>query len=431
MKFQAVKGTYDILPQDQARWHHLYETASRVLGRAGVQEISPPIFEHSEVFVKSAGESSDLVVQKEMYSFEDLGGRQLTLRPEFTPGILRAYLEHGMHTWPSPVKLWAMGPVFRAEKPQRGRYRQFQQVDLEILGLTAPIIDAEAIALLYRVLSALGLEHLHVKLGSVGDVQDAKAYNAYLREQLGKQQSALSETSQERLRLNPMRVLDSKDPGDQEIIAHLKRPLDFLNVEAKAHFAAVQAYLRSWDIPFEVDPAIVRGLDYYRRTAFEIHHHGIGAQSAVGGGGRYDGMIESLGGPPTPGIGWGFGVERVLDALNQEQVKLPEAPLTQLYLVPLDDTAVAEVAQTAQHLRQALGVQHGYSRRKVAKGLRDAERSGARFAGLRGEGERQQGSYTLKDLLTGEQVEVAEKGVAAFVLERASKPSEPAAEIRA
>lgn len=422
MKFQAVRGTYDILPADQPRWTHVFEAAARVLGRAGVQELTPPVFEHSDVFVKAAGESSDLIVQKEMYTLTDAGERSLTLRPEFTPGVLRAYLEHGMYTRPAPVKLWSRGPVFRAERPQRGRFRQFQQVNCEVLGLASPLIDAETVALLYRVLQACGLKNLSVKLGSVGDPEDKAVYNRYLRDALGKRASELSETSQERLRLNPMRVLDSKDAGDQEIVATLKRPLEFLNDDARAHFYAVQTFLTDWGVPFEVDSSIVRGLDYYRRTAFEVHHAGIGAQSALGGGGRYDGLIEHLGGPATPGIGWAFGVERVLDAMVQDNVPQGAEAKPLLFLVPMDEAAIAEVARTAFTLRSLFAVQHGYKERNPGKGLRDAERSGARFAGLRGDRERERGVYTLKELGTGEQLEVAETDLESFLMARAETP---------
>ena len=422
MKFQAVKGTYDILPADQPRWTHVFRAAARVLGRAGVQELTPPVFEHSDVFVKAAGESSDLVVQKEMYTFTDAGGRSLTLRPEFTPGVLRAYLEHGLYTRPAPVKLWSRGPIFRAEKPQRGRFRQFQQLNCEVLGLDEPLIDAETVALLYRVLQACGLKHLTVKLGSVGDPEDKAAYNRYLRGELGQRADELSETSRERLRLNPMRVLDSKDAGDQQVVATLKRPLEFLNDDARAHFDAVKTFLTDWGVPFEVDASIVRGLDYYRRTAFEIHHAGIGAQSALGGGGRYDGLIEHLGGPATPGIGWAFGVERVLDALMQDDVTFEDEQRPLLFLVPLDETAVPEVSRTAFTLRSLFAVQHAYKARNPGKGLHDAERSGARFAGLRGDRERERGVYTLKDLASGEQLEVAETDLEAFLEARADAP---------
>ena len=413
MKLRAVKGTFDILPEDRARWRLVYNAAERVLTHAGVQEISPPIFETTEVFTKSVGASSDLVVQKEMYTFTDRGERSLTLRPEFTAGVLRAFIENGLYNRRSPVKLWSKGPVFRAENVQRGRFRQFHQINCEFLGLDTPLIDAEAITLLYNVLQACGLKNLTVKLGSVGDPEDRQRYNDYLRSELTV--ADLSETSQERLRLNPMRILDSKDAGDQEVIRGLERPLAFLNPDAKAHFEGVKGYLEAWDIPFDVDESIVRGLDYYRRTAFEIHHGGIGAQSALCGGGRYDGLVESLGGPQTPGIGWAFGAERVLDAMNEDGVTFPEAARPALFLVPMDEDAVAEVAQTALQLRQTFWVEHAYTKRNPGKGLKEADRAGAVYAALRGSKERQEGVYSLKHLASGEQTQVAEGELGSFL----------------
>jgi histidyl-tRNA synthetase len=415
MKLQAVKGTFDILPEDQTRWHYLRDVAATVLGRAGVREISTPIFEHHEVFVKSVGESSDLVVQKEMYTFEDAGGRRLTLRPEFTAGVMRAFIEHGMHTLPSPVKLWSTGPAFRAEKPQRGRFRQFHQVNCEFLGLDTPLIDAEAIAVLYRLLLACGIKNMQVQLGSVGDPEDRKAYNHYLRESLEPQQGQLSDASRERLRLNPLRLLDSKDANDQALLEPLKRPLDFLNDDAKQHFLQVANYLEQWQIPFDINDSIVRGLDYYRRTAFEIHHAGIGAQAALGGGGRYDGLIESMGGNKTPGIGWAFGIERVLDAMQQDAVSVPAAAGADVFLIPMDEAAIADVANLAYQLRQHFHVEHAYVKRNPGKGLRDADRAGAVYAALRGSQERQQHSYQLKHLASGEQTLVAEADLVTFL----------------
>jgi histidyl-tRNA synthetase len=408
MKLQAVKGTHDILPEQIPAWRAVRTAVASTLERAGVREIATPVFEHSEVFLKSVGDSADLVVQKEMYTFEDRGGRHLTLRPEFTAGVMRAFIEHGMHTRPVPVKLWSMGPAFRAENVQRGRFRQFHQVNCEILGLASPLVDAEAIALLYRSLEACGLRQLTVKLGSVGDPDDRTAYNAYLRNELEPHQDRLSETSRTRLAVNPMRILDAKHPGDLQLTRDLAKPLDFLGAAARDHFEAVQGFLRAWHIPFEIDPAIVRGLDYYRRTAFEVHHGAIGAQSALCGGGRYDGLVEILGGPETPGIGWAFGVERVLDAMAQDEVELPAPAPPDLFLVPLDGEAVAEVALAAARLRRSFHVEHAYVRRNVGKGLRDADRSGALFAGLRGPEERASGTYRVKHLASGDQHDVPE-----------------------
>lgn len=420
MKLQAVKGTQDILPSDQSLWRLVIGAAERVLGGAGAGKISTPIFEFSELFERSVGDSADLVVQKEMYTFSDRGGRELTLRPEFTAAVMRAFIEHGMHTRPQPVKLWSEGPLFRAENVQRGRFRQFHQVNYESVGSETPLADAEAIELLYRTLSECGLTRHRVKLGSVGDPSDRKAYNAYLRDELAPVAIELTPVSQERLRLNPLRVLDSKDAGDQALIAHLERPLDRLGNDARQHLAEVEAYLRDWGVPFDLDPAIVRGLDYYRRTAFEVHYDGIGAQSALGGGGRYDGLIELLGGPPLPATGWAVGVERILDALAQEQLDERPEPKPELFLVPLDDDAVSEAARLATELRrEGRRVEFAYQRRNPGKGLKDADRSGARFAGLRGGDERASGLWQLKDLLSGEQMAVSEERLRALLAETA------------
>lgn len=417
MKLRAVKGTSDRLPADQPRWQHLLQQAAMRFARAGVHELAIPIFEFAEVFERSVGESADLVVQKEMYTFEDRGGRRLTLRPEFTAGTLRAFIEHGMYTLPSPVKLWSHGPAFRAENVQRGRYRQFHQINLEVIGSASAIADAEAIALFADLLRDLGLRGVTVALGSVGDPEDRLAYNAYLRDALTPHAAALSETSRERLRLNPLRLLDAKDDGDQALMANLKRPLDFLNPAARAHFDAVASALRAWGVPFRVDAGIVRGLDYYRRTAFEIHAEGIGAQSALGGGGRYDGLIAQLGGPDLPGIGWALGMERVLDALVQAGIDGVDHPKPLLYLVPMDDDAVSEVAAIARALRRSARVEHGYAKRNPGKGLRDADRLGARFAGLYGAREREAGVLQVKHLASGQEWRLPVDSLSAEALE--------------
>lgn len=432
MKSQAVKGTFDILPaayaaqknsdvhRNNAGWRYIYAITEALLSQAGVLELTPPIIEHLEVFTKSAGESSDIVVQKELYSFPTGKDKMLALRPELTAGVMRAFIENGLHVQALPVKLWSRGPIFRAERPQRGRYRQFHQFNCEFIGLAEPMIDAEAIALLYSILSKLGLKNMQVKLGSVGDPEDRHAYNAYLREELGKRANELSETSQERLRLNPMRVLDSKDANDQALIADLKRPLEFLNAEAQAHFEGVRGYLELLDIPYAIDPAMVRGLDYYRRTAFEIHHENIGAQSALCGGGRYDGLIKSLGGQDMPGIGWAFGIERILDALQSDGVAFPAAKTSDCYLLPLDEAALDEVFALAFRLRQqGLQVQQSYKVRKVGKALQEADKAGARFAVLRGDNERAKGHYQLKDLHTGEQHALDESALLAHLHDNA------------
>lgn len=421
-KIQSVKGANDILPEQQDLWNQVVGAAAHVLGNAGAGRLSTPIFEYAELFERSVGEAADLVVQKEMYTFEDRGGRLLALRPEFTAGVMRAFIEHGMHTRPSPVKLWCWGPAFRAENVQRGRYRQFHQIDYEMVGIDTALADAETVQLMYQTLAACGLSGHVMKLGSVGDLEDRAAYNAYLRQQLAPRVGELSAVSRERLRLNPMRVLDSKDAGDQTLIAELERPLDRLGKGARGHFDTVCAYLEEWGVPYELDRGIVRGLDYYRRTAFEAHYADIGAQSALGGGGRYDGLMAEIGGPDLPAIGWAFGIERIIDALQQERDEAEgmAAGRSGLFLVPLDDEAVAEAAALAGRLREHGRVQFSYRRRQLGKGLQEADKTRASHAALRGQSERDSGAWLLKDLVTGEQRGVSESELGAVVARTAA-----------
>lgn len=420
MKIRSVKGTTDILPGRQGLWQGVIDAAATVLGRAGAGKLDTPIIEYAELFERGVGESADIVVQKELYTFEDRGGRTLALRPEFTAGVMRAYIENGMFTLPTPVKLWSHGPLFRAENVQRGRYRQFHQINFESVGLDTPLADAEAVQLLWTTLSACGLTGHGIKLGSVGDPADRSAYNEYLRDALAARAGELTHTSQERLRLNPMRLLDAKDRGDIAILAGLDRPLTRLGQPAKEHFDQVRAYLDAWGVPYQIDPGMVRGLDYYRRTAFEAHYSGIGAQSALGGGGRYDGLLAQLGGHDQPGVGWALGLERILDALEEESkadpavgpTNSPRPVAPSLFLVPLDDAAVAEAAALAQRLRAHGKVEYSYQRRNAGKGMKDADRSGASHAALRGGAERESSTWQLKDLTTGAQRAVTEQQLA-------------------
>ncbi|WP_022797869.1 histidine--tRNA ligase [Thermus islandicus] len=413
----AVRGTKDLFGKELKLHQHIVATARKVLEAAGALELITPVFEETQVFEKGVGASTD-IVRKEMFTFQDRGGRSLTLRPEGTAAMVRAYLEHGMKVWPQPVRLWMAGPMFRAERPQKGRYRQFHQVNYEALGSESPILDAEAIVLLYECLKELGLRRLKVKLSSVGDPEDRARYNAYLRELLAPHREALSEDSKERLSLNPMRILDSKSERDQALLEALgvKPMLDFLGEEARAHLKRVERHLERLSVPYELDPALVRGLDYYVRTAFEVHHEEIGAQSALGGGGRYDGLSELLGGPRVPGVGFAFGVERVALALEAEGFAPQEERGPDLYLVPLTEEAVEEAFYVAEALRPRLRVEYALSPRKPGRGVEEALRRNAAFAGFLGEDELRAGELTLKRLATGEQVRLAIPEVAGFLL---------------
>ncbi|WP_221088811.1 histidine--tRNA ligase [Deinococcus aquaedulcis] len=427
MAIKRPKGTEDHLPAGSpkltldvsAQTHAwLVQTARGVLERAGAQRIDTPLFEEAELVKRGVGGSTD-IVRKEMftvYYFGDHGG--YILRPEGTAGIVRAYLQNGLKQLPSPLKLWTHGPMFRAENVQAGRLRQFHQVDYEVLGSADALVDAEAIALMVQVVQALGLKGVRVKLGSIGDPEDREAYNEYLRGVFTPHIDALSEPSKDRLGRNPMRILDSKSEDDQALIARLGvRPmLDFLGQEARTHFEAVQRYLDTWDVAYDLDPSIVRGLDYYRRTAWELHHEGVGAKSALGGGGRYDGLAQELGSKETvPGIGWAFGVERLLLALEAEGRALPapEGPL--LYVAALDEQNVGYAATVALGARRVGRAEFAYRALKPGTAFRDAERRGARLVALIGSQEVEGDTLSIKNLVTGTQTSVHTRDLHTFL----------------
>jgi len=413
---KAVRGTRDLFGETLFYKRWIEDAARRVLEAAGALEIETPVLEEAPVFERGVGETSD-IVQKEMYAFTDRGGRRLVLRPEGTAGVMRAFLEHGMKVWPAPVKLYYRGPMFRAERPQKGRYRQFYQVGYEAVGLAEPAVDAEAIALLVDLLRALGLEDWTLKLGTVGDPEDRARYNTYLREALAPYREALSEDSRARLSRNPLRILDSKDEQDRAVLAEAGiRPLfDFLSPEAREHYRAVKDLLDALGIAFEEDPNLVRGLDYYARTAFEVHHRRLGAQAALGGGGRYDGLTALLGGPSLPGVGWAVGTDRLILALKTEGIPAPPPPGLDLFLVPLDEAAVAEALALAETLRPGFRVELAYQPRRPGKGIKEAEKRGARFVGFLGEGERARGTISVKRLATGEQHELPREALGSWL----------------
>lgn len=426
MAIQRPKGTQDHLPDGSPKlsldnrahaFSFVRETAQRILEHAGAQFIDTPLFEEAELVKRGVGGSTD-IVRKEMftvYYFGEHGG--YILRPEGTAGIVRAYLQNGLKQLPTPLKLWTHGPMFRAENVQKGRLRQFHQVDYEVLGSAEALVDAEAIALMVDVVKALGLKKVRVKLGSIGDPEDREAYNAYLRGLFIPHTERLSDDSRDRLTRNPMRILDSKSEGDQQLIAELqvKPMLDFLGAEAKAHFEQVQQYLNNWNVKYDIDPSIVRGLDYYRRTAWELHHEGVGAKSALGGGGRYDGLAEQLGGPLVPGIGWAFGIERLLLAMEADGVEIPAQNGPVLYVVALDDANVPYAASVAMSVRPLARAEFAYRAMKPGNAFKDAERRGARFAVLIGSEEVETDTLTVKNLGTGQQTTVNTRDLHAFL----------------
>jgi histidyl-tRNA synthetase len=395
-KFKAPRGTFDALPGSQPVRQRIEDTARRLLERAGYARIDTPVFEDTSLFARGVGESTE-VVQKQMFSFTDKGDRALTLRPEATASICRAYVEHGMQKLPQPVKLWTSGPFFRHERPQAGRYRQFTQIDAEAIGSDSPQVDAEMIVLACDLIAELGVEGVTLSIGSLGSVSSRAAYLDDLREYLRGHEGELAKEVRERIDLNPLRAFDSADEGTQKVMAEAPRLLDRLAPEDLDHFERVRELLAVAEVPFEVDDTVVRGLDYYTRTVFELHCDRLGAQSQIGGGGRYDGLIEQLGGPPTPAMGWALGVERVGLALDEGDTG-EEAARDGVFIVA-DDSERDRALSLAVELRRAgIRADLDLAGRSQKGQMKQADRSGSRYAlFLEGSG------ANLRDLETGDQ----------------------------
>ncbi len=400
--FRAPKGTYDVLPG--LSFLAVRDGLLAPARLAGYAYVEAPVFEDTELFARGVGESTD-VVSKEMYSFTDRGGRSLTLRPEGTAGIVRAVLEHGLANGRLPVKLRYAGPMFRAERPQAGRFRQFQQVGVEAIGLSDPALDAEVVALAWQGFTGLGLTQVRLQLTSLGDPACRPAY----REELARFLAGLDLDAPTRARaaVNPLRVLDDKRPEVQALLGEAPLMPDHLCAECKDFHEQVVGHLEALGVPFEPAPRLVRGLDYYMRTTFELVHDGLGAQSAVGGGGRYDGLSESIGGPPLPGIGWALGTERTLLALESEGVALAAEPSPRFFVVPLGSAAKAWAVRFVGELRgTGVAGDLAYGDRGLKGAMKAADRSGASYAVVVGDRDLESGVAQVKDLRSGEQAAV-------------------------
>ena len=397
---QPVRGTHDILPEDHRRHRQVTETARQIAARYGYEEISTPVFEFSEVFKRTLGETSDIVT-KEMFSFEDRGGEQLTLRPEVTAGVARAFISGGLAQH-LPLKFFCQGPMFRYERPQKGRQRQFHQIDVELLGVDGPLADIEIISLAAHILDALGVaDKVTLELNTLGDPESRQSYRTKLVGYLEGFKDKLSEDSLARLDRNPLRILDSKDQGDRAVIADAPLLEDHMNDASKAFFEDVQKGLKTAGIEYKINPTLVRGLDYYCHMAFEFTTETLGAQGAVLAGGRYDGLIEAMGGPPTPGTGWAAGVERLALMIAE-----PPGPARPVAVVPIGQAAEAEALSLVQRLRRAgFTADLGFSG-NLQKRLKGANKANAVAAVIIGEDELAKGAATVRDMETGEQTEV-------------------------
>lgn len=407
------RGTNDIMPGDVEQWQFIEQTARDVFRRFHVTEVRTPIFEHTELFARGVGETTD-IVEKEMYTFEDRGERSLTLRPEGTASAVRAFVEHKLHAQPQPTKLFYIGPMFRYERPQAGRYRQFHQFGVELIGVEHPSVDAEVIALAMTFYKELGLTRLSLEINSVGSPGSRENYRTALREHLAPVKEHLCKDCQSRYDRNPMRILDCKNETCKQHTQGAPMMLDHLVEEDAAHFKAVCEYLDSFGIEYIVNPRMVRGLDYYTQTAFEIIESG----STICGGGRYNGLVQQIGGPDMPGIGFAGGLERCLLALETQGVELPIPTGIDAFLVALGDAAQKRTVTLLQELRvNGLVADKDYLGKSMKAQMKAADRNQARFVVIIGDDELAQGVANVKNMATGEQYSVALDALVAHLTE--------------
>ncbi len=400
---KAIKGTKDLLPSDAPRWHYLESVVKNIFSNFNYKEIRTPVFEVTSLFARSIGEETD-IVGKEMYTFEDKGGTSVTLKPEMTAGVVRAFIEHSLGAQQSLNKLFYISPMFRQERPQAGRLRQFHQFGGEAIGSSSPLLDGELIQIAYDILKALGLKDLTVKINSLGIPETRENYKNLLREFLKDKKDKLSEDSRKRFDKNILRIFDSKIESDQKLLEGAPMLIENLDEESRKDFELVKEYLTKVNIPFEVDPKLVRGLDYYTKTTFEIISGSVGAQSALLGGGRYDLLVEQLGGKPTPAVGFAAGMERILLACENENSFTVDEPAIDVYLIRIDKELEMTVSEIASGLRRAgLNIDYDYLQRSVKAQMREANRFNARFALFVGGEEFEQGNMNLKNMESGEQ----------------------------
>lgn len=413
-QIRAIKGTRDVLPPESALWNRVEQTARDVFATYAFGEIRLPIFEQTELFARSVGADTDIVA-KEMYSFQDRDESSVSLRPEATASVCRAYIEHGLHTWPAHVKLYYIGPMFRRERPQKGRYRQFYQIGAEVLGQSdAPAIDAEVIEMLMSFFTRVGLTGCTLFVNSIGCSNCRPQYIETLRAALTKIKDQLGPDSQRRIDTNPLRVLDSKLESEQPLIEKLPRITDHLCNNCREHFAELEAQLKMRGIAYQLNWRLVRGLDYYMRTTFEITAPGLGSQNAVCGGGRYDGLVELLGGTPTKGIGFAIGTDRLI--LSLQEAAATAARTLDAYIVWMGAATHPAALKLARRLRDAgLSIEIPPEETKIKKALGLADKLGARFAVIIGENEVSSGTFTVKRLADSSQQSLGEKALLDFL----------------
>jgi len=401
--YRAPRGTSDILPEEQPYWRYIEREVVNICQLYGYERIDVPAFEDTQLFTRSVGEETD-IVKKEMYTFEDRGGNTITLRPEGTAPVCRAYLEHGLHNLPQPVKLYYIASIFRYERPQAGRYRQHYQFGYEAIGDDDPALDAEVIDMAWKFFLSLGLRHLSLNLNSIGCKKCRPQYLTALKDYYVNHIQELCSDCKMRLKRNPLRLLDCKKPLCQQMANSAPRSVDYLCSQCNEHFNRLKRYLDLLDLPFVINHCLVRGLDYYTRTVFEVQPEEEGAQSTLGGGGRYDDLIEELGGKPTPAIGFATGIERIIFNLKKQGIIVPALPKPQVFIAYLGDAAKDEAIKLASTLRRnGIGVIEALGDKSLKAQLRQANTLGTRYAVIIGEQEIKTGTVILRDMTTAQQ----------------------------
>lgn len=404
MTFQLPRGTKDILPNEIPFWHEIEEVCREFFDRYNFQELRTPIFEQTDLFYHGIGEHSD-IVQKEMYTFEDRGGRSITLRPEGTASIIRSFIQHQLHNQNKTLKLYYQGPMFRYERPQAGRYRQFHQVGVEHIGINSPYADAELISMSYRLFSELGLSNLKVHINSIGCTTSRPVIEEMIRQFIGNNFKSLPEHAQKRFKNNPLRILDSKDPNVQALFSGMPSVIDILSQQSKDHFYSLISYLDELGVPYVIKPTLVRGLDYYNDTVFEIVSDELGAQNAVCGGGRYDNLVKQLGGPSIPAVGFAFGMERLV--LLMSKLVETKKHLLDVYFIPLGEVQRTRCFLLQESLRSA-GLKSDLNlEESIKQGLKRANKLRSKFSVIYGENEAEEGLCILKHMKSGTQEKIA------------------------
>lgn len=404
---KAIKGTKDVLPKDVHKNQYIEATALDIAEKFGYKEIRTPVFEHTELFQRGVGDTTD-VVQKEMYTFDDKGGRSITLRPEGTAGAVRSYLENGLCNEALPQKVCYVGPFFRYEKPQAGRLREFHQFGVECFGTASPLADAELIALGKSIFDTLEVKDLSLEINSIGCPTCRAEYHKALKEYFSARKDELCDTCRDRLDRNPMRILDCKSPVCSEIAKDAPVVIDYLCDECKEHFEKVQQYLKAMNIDFTINPKIVRGLDYYTKTVFEFISNSIGSQGTVAGGGRYDGLVDELGGQKTPSLGFAMGLERLMLLMEAQNTPFPEANVPDLFVVALGDKATLKAVEIVKDMRaEGFGALMDLNQRSVRAQMKYADKLGAKFNIVIGDNEVETGVAKLKNMTSGEETEIA------------------------